>query len=212
MSGRLGQRGAAAAVMALSLAAAAIVAPAAHADQLQGGRWVKGQIEVTYNALGGPDPYRTWGATLTDESNDRRGGKFQVFQNDASIYWHPAVDGGNAHQIGGAIRAKWGEKDWEAGPLGYPTSDERRLTKAQVPVLNWGQSTVGAWNDFQGGSVMWTSSTGARIVWGEIKRQYDLAGGVSKLGWPTTDETRDAGGRFVQKFQNGVLTWPATAS
>ena len=212
MTGRHGQRGAAAAVMALSLAAAAIVAPAAHADQLQGGRWVKGQIETTYNALGGPDPYKKWGDTLTDELSDRRGGKFQVFQNDASIYWHPAVDGGNAHQIGGAIRAKWGEKDWEAGPLGYPISDELRHNKAQFPFLNWGQSAVVAWNDFQGGSVMWTSSTGARIVWGEIKRQYDLAGGFAKYGAPITDETRDAGGRFVQKFQNGVLTWPATAS
>lgn len=196
-----------AAVGALALTAAAAAAPAAHADQFVGGRWVKGQIEITYFALGGPAPYEVWGGTLTDELNDRRGGKFQNFAK-SSIYWHPAVDRGNAHQVGGAIFTKWGEVGWETGPLGYPVSDERRTSVASVPGLNWGQKITGAWNDFQGGKVMWTPESGAHIVWGEIQRTFDAAGGITKYGWPVGDERRTPDGKFVQDFQKGAITWP----
>ena len=193
---------------ALALAAAAAAPAAVHADQMAGGRMVKGQIEVTYFALGGPTPYEKWGATLTDELPDRRGGKFQNFAK-SSIYWHPNADRGNAHQIGGAIYSKWGELGWETSSLGYPVSDERRTTVASVPGLNWGQKVTGAWNDFQGGKIMWTAQHGAHPVWGEIQKIFDAAGGVNKYGWPVGDERRTSDGRFVQDFQKGAITWPA---
>lgn len=200
--------------ISVMIAAVAFVPPtAAHADQLQGGRWVKGQIEVTYNALGGADPHRLWGRTLTDELDDRRGGKFQVFESDASIYWNPGADGGNAHAIGGAIRSAWGKTGWETGPLGYPVSDERRVNTAGDPILGWGKEVAGAWNDFQnGGKIMWTPQTGAHPVLGEIGKAFDRAGGVAKYGWPTGPERRTAGGAFTQDFQKGSITWPAAQS
>lgn len=202
----------AAAVTTLALLPAALAALPAHADQFVGGRWVKGQIEVTYFALGGPTPQKLWGRTLTDELNDRAGGKFQQFENQSSIYWNPNVDGGNAHQVGGAIEAKWGTVGWETGPLRYPVSDERRVSQGGDPILGWGAQVAGAWNDFQGGKVMWTPQTGARIVWGEILKQYDSAGGIAKYGWPTSDETRTSEGRFVQTFQKGQLAWPPAST
>ncbi|GAB16036.1 hypothetical protein ARGLB_105_00010, partial [Arthrobacter globiformis NBRC 12137] len=35
----------------------------------------------------------------------------------ASIYWSPKT---GAHEVHGAIRAKWAALGWEKGPLGYP--------------------------------------------------------------------------------------------
>ncbi|MGC5027950.1 LGFP repeat-containing protein [Tsukamurella sp. DT100] len=198
-----------AAAGALALAAAAAVGPVAHADQFIGGKLVRGQIEVTYFALGGPTPQKLWGRTLTDELPDRAGGRFQKFENQSSIYWNPFVDGGNAHQVGGAIETKWGTVGWETGPLRYPVSDERRVTQGGDPVLGWGKEVAGAWNDFQGGKILWSPQGGARIVWGEILRAFDTAGGIAKYGWPVGDEQRTADGRFTQSFQKGTITWPA---
>src|SRR5699024_5569781 len=57
------------------------------------------------------------------------GGRWQDFENDQAIYWHPLVSDGYANQVGGGIRAKWGETTgpeggWELGPLAYPTTRE----------------------------------------------------------------------------------------
>lgn len=89
-----------AALSSLSLVATS----SATADEFHG-HWVKGRILETYNRLGG---YGTFGNASTEELNAANGGKFQEFQRDSSIYWHPSVSNGTAHQVGGKIREKWG--------------------------------------------------------------------------------------------------------
>ncbi|MGO4859079.1 LGFP repeat-containing protein, partial [Arthrobacter sp. 2MCAF14] len=62
----------------------------------------------------------------------------------SSIYWSPAT---GAHEVQGAIRAKWAALGWEQGRLGYPLTDEYA-----VP--------VGRESDFGGGRLTWNSQTG----------------------------------------------------
>ena len=49
-----------------------------------------------------------------------RGGCYQHFQG-GSIYWSP---GSGAHSVRGEIRWSWWAQGWEAGPIGYPTTEE----------------------------------------------------------------------------------------
>ncbi|MET9326336.1 lysozyme [Tsukamurella sp. NPDC003166] len=175
------------------------VAAVARADQQVGRYLVKGQIEVSYFATGGTP---TWGVPLIPETNAGRGGKFQTFKNQASFYWHPAADGGNAHEIGGAIRAKWGENRWENGPLGYPITDE---LQARGPF----NAVTGAMNAFQGGVIYWSPASGAWPVWGEILVKWSSAKRESgTYGYPTGPEIRSATGTYSQTFQRGVISWP----
>lgn len=186
------------AAAAVAVAISGTVTAVAKADQQIGRFWVKGQIETAYFATGGS---ARWGVPLIAESNAARGGKFQTFKENVSFYWHPAVDGGNAHQIGGAIRAKWGENRWENGPLGFPTTDE---LQARGPF----NAVTGAMNAFQGGVVYWSPTTGAWPVWGEILVKWSAEKRESgKYGYPTGPEIKTGTG-FSQTFQRGVITWP----
>ncbi|AKK08259.1 LGFP repeat protein [Corynebacterium testudinoris] len=179
-------------IFSLSLIATSV----ATADEFHG-YWVKGRILDTYNRLGG---YTTFGNANTEERNAANGGKFQYFQHNASIYWHPSVSNGTARQIGGQIRDKWADYNWEHGHLKYPTTDE-------LPTRTAG----GRFNHFQGGSIYWSAATGAHTVQGAIRDRWatkDWEAG--SLGLPTTDErfTPNGAGKY-NHFQGGSIYWSA---
>lgn len=158
------------------------------------GHWIGGRIEETYQRLGG---WPTFGDALTPESVSAWNGRFQVFARDSSIYWHPNVDGGTAHQVGGAIRDKWAELGWEREYLGYPTTDE-------LPTRQPG----GRFNHFQGGSIYWSPSTGAHKVLGEIRNYWGKNGWEkSRFGFPVSEERRLNDGAVQQEFQGHALQW-----
>lgn len=83
-------------------AACSLTALSAQADVFHG-YWIGGKIEQTYHRLGG---WNRFGDATTPERVSAWNGRFQVFARDASIYWHPNVDNGTAHQVGGRIRDK----------------------------------------------------------------------------------------------------------
>ncbi len=181
------------AIFSWLIVAILVAPPVAHADGLYGNYWVYGKIEQEYLNQGGPGRL---GNPVRPESAAARGGRWQEFQNSASIYWHPLVAGGNAKMVGGQIRDKWGRQGWENGTLMYPTSSEFAA----------GGGT-GRGNHFEGGSIYWTASRGAFIVWGAIRDQWAAQGWENgPLGFPVTDEYMENGG-YVQHFQNGTLTW-----
>jgi len=107
---------------------------------------VHGQIRDEWKAVG-------WeagilGYPITDETTTPDGiGRYNVFQN-GSIYWTSAT---GAHEVHGAIRDKYKAEGWEAGELGYPTSDEYAVS-------------TGRRNDFQHGSITWASATNTTTV------------------------------------------------
>lgn len=159
------------------------------------GRPVQGRILETYKRLGG---YNFFGNATINESNAGRGGKFQVFEKNSSIYWHPNISNGVARQVGGSIRDKWRDWGWENGSLRYPTTDETSTPDRS-----------GRFNHFENGSIYWSPATNAQVVQGSIKDRWSRQGWeAGTLGYPTTDEVSiaDGRGRF-NHFQNGSIYW-----
>ncbi|MEO8701243.1 MAG: hypothetical protein ABI867_14425 [Kofleriaceae bacterium] len=88
------------------------------------------------------------GYPITDETQTPDGaGRYNVFTG-GSIYWTATT---GAHEVHGVIRDKYAELGWEAGRLGYPTSDE-------VTVASGNRS------DFEHGSIAWDSQTNSTTV------------------------------------------------
>ncbi|MGY1845642.1 LGFP repeat-containing protein, partial [Modestobacter sp. SYSU DS0875] len=73
-------------------------------------------------------------------------GRYNHFagSDGSSIYWTPDT---GAHEVRGAIRARWAELAWERGSLGYPVSGQYEVAD-------------GLRSDFQGGAIVWNRDTG----------------------------------------------------
>ncbi|TVT17458.1 hypothetical protein FNH05_36025, partial [Amycolatopsis rhizosphaerae] len=97
----------------------------------------------------------------------------------------------------GAIRDRWAALGWEAGPLGYPTTDELATPDG-----------VGRYNHFSGpGSIYWSPNTGAHGIYGAIRDKWASMGWeTSPLGYPTSDEYDVTGGRR-NDFVSGWITF-----
>ncbi|MFI9402883.1 LGFP repeat-containing protein [Nocardia sp. NPDC052316] len=121
------------------------------------GHCVGGAILAEYRSAG---DFPFFGNAVNPESDAARGGRWQGFERGSSIYWHPLVSNGRANQVGGAIRDKWGELGWENGALKYPTTRELPTRKP------------GRFNNFEGGSVHWSGSTGVHATWGLIRDKW----------------------------------------
>lgn len=159
-----------------------------------GAHQVGGQIMVRWGTLGYERGFL--GYPTTDEVGTPNGvGRYNVFQG-GSIYWSPATD---AWEVHGAIRDRWGQVGWEAGPLGFPTTNETGTPDG-----------VGRFNHFQGGSIYFSPRTGAQPVQGAIRARWAALGWErSYLGYPTGAEFAIPGGRR-SNFEHGYITWNAT--
>jgi hypothetical protein len=120
-----------------------------------------------------------------------RGGAVQNFQN-GNVYWSSAT---GARVVAGAIKGYHAANQYERGFLGYPRSEE-------IPVRN------GVRQDFEGGKVYWSGSSGTySTTGGQIQTHYENKGGPeSYLGMPTSHKVSWQGG-YYQRFQGGVITW-----
>jgi hypothetical protein len=158
-----------------------------------GAHSVGGAIRDVWSALGWERSVH--GYPRSSELSTPNGrGRYNDFQN-GGIYWLPAL---GAHSVHGAIYGAWARTGWEAGRLGFPTTDET-VTSDQV----------GRYNHFEGGSVYWSPSTGAHVVEGAIRGRWAALGWErSYLGYPTSDEYAVPGGRRTD-FQGGSITWNA---
>ncbi|MEV0293718.1 hypothetical protein [Nocardia sp. NPDC050710] len=150
---------------------------------------VGGAIEVEYDQQGGPAAF---GDPIAPEADSGRGGRYQAFARNASIYWQPEV---GAHSVGGAIRDKWAELGSENGVLGYP------VTAEQVTPTGSGR-----YNHFQGGSVYWSLGTAAHQVGGMIRDKWGASGWEGgPLGFPLTDEASAKGNGRYNLFTGGAI-------
>jgi uncharacterized protein with LGFP repeats len=130
----------------------------------------------------------------------RAGGCYRSFQG-GSVHWTPRT---GAVATVGAIRAAWGALGYENGNLGYPTS--RQLC---------GLTGGGCYQTFQGGTIHWSPTTGARATRGAIRATWGTLGYENgKLGYPLANEVCGlTGGGCYQKFQGGNIHWsPATGA
>jgi len=85
------------------------------------------------------------------------------------------------------------------GFLGYPLTNEQPSADG-----------VGRYNNFQGGAIYWSPTTGAQSVQGAIRDTWAAQGWeTGPLGYPISDEYAVPGGRHSD-FQHGSLFWDAT--
>ena len=157
---------------------------------------VHGLIGVHYRDLGGPAGL---GYPVTDETTTPDGaGRYNHFTG-GSIYWTPAT---GAHEVHGAIRARWAALGWEQGLAGYPVTDE-----TDVPGVPGARMSVFAGTN---AAIYWSPATGAHEVYGSIRAFYtDRAGGpAGRLGLPTSGEYATQSGR-ASNFTHGRLDWNA---
>lgn len=159
-----------------------------------GARVVAGRIKFRWGTFANEQGFLKF--PTTDELVTPDGiGRFNHFQG-GSIYWSPATD---AWEVHGLIKDRWAKVGWEAGPLGYPTTNELGTPDGR-----------GRFNHFaKGGSVYWTPTTGAWDVYGAIRTRWAALGWErSYLGYPTSGEFAISGGRRTN-FERGYITWNA---
>ena len=162
-----------------------------------GARVVAGALGERWNRLG-------WeSGSLGYPTSDpvcglRDGGCFQTFEG-GSLYSSATTA---PQVVTGAISARWAERSWEAGPLGYPTSDQR-----------CGLRNGGCYQVFQGGAMYWSPATGAHALdggawarWGQLRYEQ------GPLGYPTSEVACGLrGGGCFQVYEGGAMYWsPAT--
>jgi GH43 family beta-xylosidase len=160
-----------------------------------GAHEVHGAIRDKWAALGwerSPLGYPTSDEQVTVDGV----GRVSFFQR-GTIFWHPAV---GAFAVYGAIGDKYRSISYERG-YGYPVTDELGTPDG-----------IGRFNHFQRGSIYWTPSTGAHLIYGAIRDKWASLGWERGfLGYPLTDElgTPDRVGRF-NHFQRGSIYWTPT--
>ena len=137
---------------------------------------------------GGPLGFPTSGEVAS------AGGKYQNFAN-GTIYWTAAT--GAQLSLKGTIRDAYKKAGQQSGALGFPRSPEVTIKG-------------GAFQDFQKGSILWSSATGAQVsLNGPIRDAYQKSGFEGgPLGFPTSGEVASAGGKY-QNFANGTIYWTA---
>ncbi|WP_427007300.1 hypothetical protein [Pseudarthrobacter sp. H2] len=127
------------------------------------------------------------------------GGCYQDYQGGA-IIWSAAT---GAHPTSGDVRAAWARTGFLTGILRYPTSD-----------VVCGQPGGGCYQDYQGGAIIWSPSTGAHPTAGAIRIAWASTGFLNgRLGYPTSDEHPIGGGSVAQNYQGGQISWsPVTGT
>ncbi|HEX4017353.1 MAG TPA: fibronectin type III domain-containing protein [Frankiaceae bacterium] len=155
-----------------------------------GAHVVRGNILVKYKAIGATASILGY-PTADDAASTDKVGRLSHFARGA-IYWSPKS---GAHEVLGAIQAKWVAVGSERSGLGYPTTDET-ITPDKV----------GRYNHFTYGSIYWTPTLGAHYVLGAIQAKWASLGWErSRLGYPRSDEFGIPGGRR-SNFQHGYIT------
>lgn len=119
------------------------------------------------------------------------GGVYQNYQGGAIIY-SPTT---GAQVSIGPIRNKWAATNLENGYLGYPVNG----------VVS-GLKDGGSYQNYQGGSILYSPATGAYVSKGAIRTTWAATGYEGgSLGYPTSDEYPVEGG-VAQNYQRGVIT------
>jgi D-alanyl-D-alanine carboxypeptidase/LGFP repeat len=149
-------------------------------------------IEARYQFLGGPAGVL---GTATSPVTPITGGFVRTFTG-GNIYYSTAT--GAVDVRAGSMLDTYRRAGAENGRLGYPTGGQESAGVAGSLVQN-----------FAGGRIYFSPTTGGHAVYGPILTRYLAIGGpTGVLGLPTSDElaTAPAGAR-VSLFQNGRISW-----
>ena len=147
------------------------------------------ELADRYNALGGANG--ALGST-TDSGycTPDKSACWQSFTN-GTIIWSPAT---GAWESKGSIRERWAALGYQTGSLGFPTGPEV-----------W--DGRGWWQNYQGGAIIGTASTGYWESRGAIRERWEQLGWQAGImGYPTTNvycNLKDGG--CYQNYENGAI-------
>ena len=129
-------------------------------------------------------------------SQAKVGGVAQIFEG-GGVWWSAATGSHGVRRISGFWDV-WGLGGYEAGRLGYPTTDEE-----------CGLPGGGCVQEFEGGSIYSSTDNGVHAVFTPYRDAWARHGAeAGRLGYPTTDEICGrAGGGCYQQFQGGTIHW-----
>ncbi len=150
----------------------------------------RGAIRSKYLAAGGGAS--AFGAATTAEMDATTADTAVQWFQKGRMYSSGAT---GTRYVWGAILTKYRSLGTVTGFLRFPTTDERAGAGG------------GRYNDFQGGSIYYSSATGAHEVHGAIRTKWRALGGeAGTLGYPLADEAAVGVGRASQ-FQGGNVYW-----
>jgi uncharacterized protein with LGFP repeats len=166
-----------------------------HSSPTTGAHETHGAIADEYAALrfeSGPLGYPQTDTTTRPDGV----GRYNRFDN-GYVFYTPTL---GAHAVYGVLVPRWRALGFEAGVLGYPTSDP-------APTAD----TVGLYEHFQKGTLFWSPTTGVHEVRGAIQDRYaGLSWERGTLGYPTSDEHTVSPGVMQTDFQHGSISWNTT--
>ena len=84
---------------------------------------------------------------------------------------------------------------------------ERIKTTVGAPIANEVSIAGGAKQEFEKGTIYWSSATGAQLVKGGIRFTFDRNGGTATIGFPVAGEKSNGIGGAYQSFQKGKILW-----
>jgi uncharacterized protein with LGFP repeats len=149
---------------------------------------VKGGIKTAYAAQGWEQG--SLGFPVREEGNVK-GGASQRFEHGV-IFWSSKAK--RAYVVSGEILAKYAAVKYEQGSLGFPTTDEQKLTD-------------GVSQSFEHGQIHWSQKSGAHVTGGGIQTYWSKSGWEKgDLGYPMGDELKISGGAS-QSFEGGTVFW-----
>jgi uncharacterized protein with LGFP repeats len=168
-------------------------------SEASGSHFVRGSIQAAW----GVTQYQSgWlGYPLTNETCGLRDGGCTNHFEHGTIYWSPTT---GARPSNPQILNTWVPLGMENGLLGYPIDD-----------VFCGLVGSGCLQNFQGGSVYWSESSGSHFVRGVIRDVWGRTGWENgPLGYPTSDQACGLrGGGCLTHFQNGsIYSSPATGT
>ncbi|PZU45468.1 MAG: hypothetical protein DI566_10290 [Microbacterium sp.] len=126
------------------------------------------------------------------------GGSYADF-GGGRIYWSAPT---GAHEVHGAILARYFNTDGTDRAFGFPTSDE-------LPVDGYDTARM---STFERGIIFWRPETGAVKLTGAFLAAWNSGGGLARYGLPVaeTQTMTRAGIEYRwQVFERGVLLWTA---
>ncbi len=157
-----------------------------------GAHTMTGAILPAYLRLGG---HLSFGLPATDDTAGAGGGRYNLLSGGRGFYWHQDT---GAHYVAGAIHARYRALGAERSSLGYPTTDQGRVTN-------------GYYNRFQKGAIYVKNGRPAHHLSGAVLAKWTALGATgSRLRFPTTNLTRSGDGRgYYAHFEGGSIYWSA---
>ncbi|WP_171042326.1 LGFP repeat-containing protein [Sinomonas gamaensis] len=139
------------------------------------------------------------GYPTTDEVGGlRNGGVYQNYEGGA-IIWSPDT---GAHSSTGAIRQRWQQLGFEAGVLGYPTTE-----------TIGGLRNGGSYQNYENGAIISSPTAGTHESYGAMRARWQQLGfETGVLGYPTTNVVSGIkNGGSYQNYEGGAIVSSPTA-